>query len=852
VASKALDIALTARQGQPLAGIPYHALDSYLGKLVKKGFKVAICEQVEDPRLAKGLVKREVTRIVTPGTIMEDVLLDEKANNYLAAVFKGERRPGRPVFGLAAADVSTGDFFATEFDHFQELVSELSRIGPAECLVQRELVQNRLVTECCGSVVVDDDDWDTRAGVEALKVHFGVRDLRPFGCQDKPYGATAAAMVLGYIKQNNMGEAHITGLRGERAGRYMTLDSSTMRNLEIVRSIRDGTVDGTLLEVLDRTVTPMGGRLLRRWLVQPLVDLEPIRRRQGAVQALATDLIGLGELKEIMKGFHDMERLMSRVMYGSANARNLMAIKNSLRLIGALKGVLDEKAEALDDDGILLKELMRDLHDLGDMVELIDQAIVDEPPTSTKDGGMIRAGYSKELDELNDGVKEAREWIAGLEVREKLKTGIKTLRVKFNKVFGYYIEVSKAQSANVPEDYMRKQTLVNSERYITEELKRYEEMVLSADEKIKALELELFTDVRERIARRSGDILDNARRVAELDVLRSLADVAVHNDYVRPDVTDGTVLHIKDGRHAVIETKLPSGQFVPNDTDMDCGHDQLIILTGPNMAGKSTYMRQVALIVLMAQVGSFVPAREATIGLVDKVFTRVGASDDLTRGQSTFMVEMVETATILHTSTRRSLILLDEIGRGTATFDGLSLAWSVAEHIHNDKKLGGKTIFATHYHQLTELSKVLPRASNYQMPVREQDDELVFLRKVLPGSVDRSYGIQVAKLAGLPDPVIDRAKEVLGSLEAEELLVLEQEDEDTKVKRKKGKRRIKVKGTPRPSFTQLVLFSEDDVITEEIDTMDLGNMTPLEAMNKLHELQRKVREGKEKKVEKER
>jgi DNA mismatch repair protein MutS len=850
IASKALDIVLTSRQGIPLAGIPYHALDTYLGKLVKKGFKVAICEQVEDPKLAKGLVKREVIRIVTPGTIMEDVLLDERANNYLSAIFKGKRRSGHTVYGLAAADVSTGDFYAIEFDNFQDLVSELSRISPAECLLPRELVQNRPLTEACGSIVVEDDDWGPEAGIETLKVHFGIQNLKPFGCEDRPFAATAAAMVLGYIKQNNMGEAHITGLRTESAGRTMTLDGSTLRNLEIVQSIRDGTTDGTLLEVLDKTVTPMGSRLLRRWLVQPLLDLSRIRARQGGVEVLTNDLILLGELKDVMKGFHDMERLMSRVMYGSANARNLIALKNSLKLVGALKGLLKDKS----GDSTLLRDLADGLDELKELVGLMEQAIVDEPPVSIKEGGMIREGYSEELDRLNDGVRDAREWIAGLEGQERLRTGIKTLRVKFNKVFGYFIEVSRGQAKNVPEGYIRKQTLVNSERFITEELKKYEDMVLSADEKIKALELDLFNDIREQVAKRCGDILEDAKRVAELDVLRSLADIAVYNDYQRPEVTDGTELIIKDGRHAVIETKLRSGEFVPNDTMMDCDENQLVILTGPNMAGKSTYMRQVALIVLLAQMGSFIPAREATLGLVDKIFTRVGASDDLTRGQSTFMVEMVETATILHTSTRRSLILLDEIGRGTATFDGLSLAWSVAEHLHNDRKLGGKTIFATHYHQLTELSKVLPRAKNFQMPVKEQDDELVFLRKVIPGSVDKSYGIQVAKLAGLPHPVIDRAKEVLGSLEAEELIVLEEGDLPSPrvSKKKKGKRRIKVKGPPRPKMTQLVLFSESDVIRDEIDDLDLGNMTPLEAMNKLSELQQKVRDmkdGKDRQVE---
>jgi DNA mismatch repair protein MutS len=839
VTSKDLDIVLTARQGTPLAGIPYHALDSYLGKLVKKGHKVAICEQVEDPKLAKGLVKREVVRLVTPGTLIEDVLLDQKSNNYLSAIYIGPRPDGHHMHGIATADISTGDFFATELETLQDLQAELSRIRPAECLMPQGLMQNKALTGLCGSVTAQGEEADWAGdeggpahGEAALKEHYKVPSLQPFGCENRPCAVAAAGLVLDYIKANGMGEVHIDGLRYQTTSRYMSLDAATMRNLELVQNIRSGGPDGTLLEVLDRTVTPMGARLLKRWLLQPLLDLEELGKRHDTVEALAKDLLLISELGEVMKGFHDIERLTSKVQYGSANARNLLAIKNSLRLVGNLKGLLKGKAEAI------FQGLTEDLDELTDIVELLDRSVVDDPPTAVKDGGMVKEGYSKELDGLNASVKDARDWISGLEKREKVRTGIKTLRVGFNSVFGYYIEVSRGQADKVPQDYMRKQTLVNAERYITEELKRYEELVLSADEKIKALEFELFDQLRKKVAEVGGALLKVARAVACIDVLRSLADVAVHGNYLRPTMTDGTSLVIKDGRHPVIETRLASGEFVPNDTTMDCEDSQLIILTGPNMAGKSTYMRQVALMAILAQMGSFVPAREATIGVIDKVFTRVGASDDLARGQSTFMVEMVETATILHTSTKRSLVLLDEIGRGTATFDGLSLAWAVAEELHNNPRLGGKTIFATHYHQLTELTKVLPRAKNFHMPVKEQDDELVFLRKVLPGSVDKSYGIQVAKLAGIPHRVIDRAKEVLESLEAEELIVLEEAGTDTV---KKGGRKVRVKGPAKPSFTQLVLFSDGDKVTEELQKLDLSSMTPLEALNKLSELQKKAK-----------
>jgi DNA mismatch repair protein MutS len=844
VTSKALDIVLTARQGTPLAGIPYHALDSYLGKLVKKGFKVAICEQTEDPKLAKGLVKRDVTRVVTPGTLIEDVLLDQKSNNYLSAIHVGKRPDGHHVFGIATADVSTGDFFTTELESMQDLQAELSRIRPSECLLPQELMINKALTGLCGAVVAQKEEEEgvdgPTHGEEVLKQHLKVKSLQAFGCEGRPAAIAAAGLVLDYIMATNMGEIHIGGLRYQTTSKFMSLDSSTMRNLELLQNIRNGTTEGTLLEILDRTVTPMGARLLKRWLLQPLMDLKELSYRHDVVEAMALDLLLIGELGELMKGFHDLERLTSKVQYGSANARNLLSIKNSLRLVGNLKGLLKGRADTALKAGPLFKGLSEDLDELIEIVDLLDRTLVDEPPTAVKDGGMIKEGYSKELDGMNAAVKDARDWIAGLEKREKERTGIKTLKVGFNGIFGYYIEVSRGQSDKVPSDYMRKQTLVNAERYITEELKHYEDLVLSADEKIKALEFELFDQVRQKVANLSGSLLKVARTVAQIDVLRSLSDVAVHGNYVRPAMTDTTTLVIKDGRHPVIETKLPSGEFVPNDTTMDSDENQLIILTGPNMAGKSTYMRQVAQTVILAQMGSFVPAREATIGLVDKVFTRVGASDDLARGQSTFMVEMVETATILHTSSKRSLILLDEIGRGTATFDGLSLAWAVAEELHNNPRLGGKTIFATHYHQLTELTKVLPRARNFHMPVKEQDDELVFLRKVLPGSVDKSYGIQVAKLAGLPHKVIDRAKEVLESLEAEELVVLEEEPD----KAKKGTRKVRVKGATKPAFTQLVLFSESDKVTEELTNMDLSNMTPLEALNKLSELQRKAKEHK--------
>jgi DNA mismatch repair protein MutS len=824
--SRELDIVLTSRskgdQRVPMAGIPYHAADSYIARLIKKGFKVAICEQMEDPSVAKGLVRREVVRVITPGTVLEDSMLERKSGNYLVAV---SRSPAG--FGLSAVEVSTGEFLTMELPGEEaqvRLSGEIARLRPSECLLPRELLGDRKFASSLRSlsdmtlVQLEDEDFEHESAQKRIREYFGVPTLEGFGCEGLPMAISAAGAVLSYLDRVRKGSDFcIDSLSTYSPGEHLVLDSSSQRNLELVQSLRDGSVRGTLLEVLDLTVTAMGARLLRKWVLQPLTDTGAIQSRLGAVGELLKSGATAQEARQLLLGIHDMERLTGRASFGTASPRDLIALGGSLRLASQLRKLFEMSPSER------LGALSTALDPVEEASSAIASALIPDPPATIRDGGFIQGGHSAELDGLNASIRDAREWLAGLEVKERERTGIRSLKVGFNKVFGYYIEVTRPNLGSAASNYIRKQTMANGERFVTEELQRHESIVLSAEEKILALELKLFEELQKTVAAHGTRILATARALAELDVLRCLAEAAARNDYSEPVVDGGEAIAIRDGRHPVVERMFQPGTFVPNDTSLDCANEQMMIITGPNMAGKSTYMRQVALIVIMAQMGSFVPARSARIGVVDRVFTRVGAADDLVRGQSTFMVEMIETANILNNATRRSLVLLDEIGRGTSTFDGLSIAWSVAEYLHNEPRAGCKTLFATHYHQLTELAGTLSRVRNYHMPVKEVGEEIVFLRKVSPGSVDRSYGIQVARLAGLPRKVTERARGVLALLEA---------DNPPTRMRAKGK-----------AFSQATLFQAENLphpVLEQIRKLDLMNMTPVQALNALHELQARL------------
>lgn len=759
-AAPVLDIALTSRQHVPMCGVPYHAADSYLAKLIRAGLKVAICDQMEDPAQARGIVRREITRVVTPGTVLEENILDAQQANYLAALYQADGQ-----FGLALIDLSTGQFLAEEHLGADALRDGLRRASPAECLVpegQREDPGIRRALEASpGLHVSTGEDWtfDYDAARETLVRHFRVHSLDGFGCEGRRAVVGACGGVLHHVRDALRRHVdHVRGLRVRPGSGLLLLDEATCANLDLVPPRgRDGTA--SLLRVLDSTRTAMGGRRLREWLLQPLAEAAPIAARHDAVETLTRDRVALGSMRDALAQVRDLERLMARIGAGSGNARDLQAVGISLGALPAVQTATSGLSSAR-------------LHELGGrltaqpaLVDLIARAIVEQPPLTLRDGGLIREGYDAALDELRQAAGQGRQWLAEYQAREQQRTGIKTLKVRYNKVFGYYLEVSKGQLGNVPADYARKQTLVNAERFITPELKDYETRILGAQDKATALETDIFLRIREQVVREAAAIQAAAEAVAELDVLGALADRALALNYVRPVVTGDDIVDIRDGRHPVVECMPDAERFVPNDTLLDGTQNQLIIITGPNMAGKSTYIRQVALIVVMAQLGSFVPAKAATIGVVDRVFTRVGASDDLARGRSTFLVEMQETANILHNATSRSLIVLDEIGRGTSTFDGISIAWAVAEHLHNDARVKAKTLFATHYHELADLARTLPGVKNYNVLVREKDDHIVFLRKIVRGGADKSYGIQVARLAGLPDAVIARAKEILANLE---------------------------------------------------------------------------------------
>ncbi|MBW3015973.1 DNA mismatch repair protein MutS [Candidatus Woesearchaeota archaeon] len=756
--ARELEITLTARgKGEtraPLAGLPYHALEPYLAKLVKKGYKVAICEQLEDPKLAKGVVKRGVVRIVTPGTVVESNMLDSKSNNYLMSVSASLDR-----FGIALVDISTAEFLVAEVDSEDKLINEVTRFNPAEIIIPVSLKVNTELVKNLRSYTTSysDTHFSEKNAFSTLTEHFKTSSLHGFGIQDDKLAISAAGALLSYLKETQKTNLdYINKVRRFQSESFMLLDSSTQRNLELIRNIRDNSSKATLLSVLDRTVTPLGSRLMKKWLLRPLTDITQINKRLDAVEELAKKTLERTELRDLLKQVYDIERLISRVNYGNANPRDLIALKRSLQTLPSLKNHLNLFSSEL-------LKMIADIPDLLDVAGLIQSSIKEEPALLVREGNIIKKGYNAKLDEIREIAYSGKEWITKLEAQEKSRTGISSLRVGFNKVFGYYITVSKANLHLVPKDYMRKQTLVGAERFITPELKEKESLILGAEEKINNLEYELFQEILKKISEKTELIQDAALKISNLDVLISLANVAVSNNYVKPIVEDSRIIELRDSRHPVVETIEDS--FVPNDCFLD-NRNTLHIITGPNMAGKSTFMRQIALIQLMAQLGSFVPCTSARLGVVDRIFTRVGAYDDLTMGQSTFMVEMTETANILNNATSRSLIILDEIGRGTSTFDGISLAWSIAEYIHDNLK--AKTLFATHYHQLNKLAEKYKSVRNYNIAVKEDKDDIIFLRKIIEGGTDKSYGIQVARLAGLPIEVVERSKIIMNRLEMED------------------------------------------------------------------------------------
>jgi len=848
-ASKVLEITLTARNKSkgietPLCGFPYHAAEGYIAKLIRRGFKVAVCEQVEDPKLAKGIVKREVIRVVTPGTVLDSGLLDAKDNNYLASLY-----PAKEGFGLAFLDISTGEFIVAEIsgpDNFAELDTMLARFTPREIVLPKGHRSseglNGLLRQYTQAInTADDWTFDLATSLRVLLDHFKVASLEGFGCLGMKNGISAAGAALRYIEETQKkGLANLRRLRPFLVREHLVLDASCQRNLELVKNIYDGSSRGTLLSVLDFTVTSMGGRKLREWLLNPLMDAAAIERRLDAVADLKDDHQLRAELRTMLGSIYDLERLISRVSLGAANARDLLALKQSFTALPKINGLLSGCRSRL------ISEMIEHWDDLQDVFTYIDGAVHDDPPYTLREGRLIKKGFHAGLDELRSISTEGKGWIAGIEQRERDRTGINSLKVSYNRVFGYYIEVTRTNLANVPQDFIRKQTLANAERFITPELKEYEEKVLGAEEKILDLEHQLFQQVRESVARETVRIQDAARKLAVLDCLASLSEAAAKYGYTRPIILDSDVLVISDGRHPVLERLSAEERFIPNDTLLDCETNQLLIITGPNMAGKSTYMRQVAVITLMAQMGCYVPAREVRIGLVDRIFTRVGASDFITRGQSTFMVEMNETANILNNATDRSLIILDEIGRGTSTFDGISIAWAVAEYIHTT--LRSRTLFATHYHELTELALTMDRVRNYTVAIKEWNDQIVFLRRVVEGGADKSYGIQVARLAGLPQVVIQRAKEVLANLEQAEFNDLGEPVAASRTAPgqtgpavRRGTSRTESVDGDAQAVPQLGLFASGaGLLFKEIADLDLDAMTPLDALNKLHDLKKKA------------
>lgn len=832
IGSKELGLTLTGKDwGQneraPMCGVPFHSADSYIDKLVQKGYRVAICEQVEDPKMAKGLVKRDVIRIVTPGTVIDKDVLDENKNNYIMSIY-GDANG----YALAVCDVTTGEFQTAEFasaNAEEKLCDESARFNPAEIIVNEMFSK----TECADKIskllnikfnVADNISFSYRSAVKSICKHFGTMGIEGLGLDGKMFSACASGGLLDYLYETQKNKLeHINKIKIYSANDFMLLDANTRRNLELTETMREKNRRGSLLWVIDKTKTAMGARLLRKWVEQPLISSEDINKRLDSVGELKDDFFTREEIKEVLQTMHDFERIMSRVVYKTANAKELVALKDSLENLPRLKSIINKcKSE-------YIKEIFNELDTLDDVFSLIDKSINDDPPFSVREGGMIKQGCSNEIDTLFQAKLKGSEWIKELESNEREKTGIKTLKINFNRVFGYYIEVSKSYINQVPDGYTRKQTLANSERYTTDELNKLAELILGSDEKLVQLEYDTFCQIRESVASQVDRIQFTAYIVALVDSIQSLADVAQTQNYVKPTVNDGDILEIKDGRHPSVE-KMMADSFISNDVHLDNEDNRLLIITGPNMAGKSTYMRQTAIITLLAQIGSFVPASSAIIGVCDRIFTRVGASDDLASGQSTFMVEMNEVANILNNATKNSLLILDEIGRGTSTFDGLSIAWAVMEYIADKKQIGAKTLFATHYHELTELEGKLPGVKNYCITVQEQGEDIIFLRKIKRGGADHSYGVQVARLAGLPQKVIKRANAILKKLNAADIA------------KKTKKLAVEAKEAAEETATQVDMFNmKETQIIDEINKIDVMSLTPIQALQTLFDLQNKTK-----------
>ena len=829
-ASKELELTLTGKscgadEKAPMCGVPFHAADTYINRLVARGYKVAICEQVEDPKEAKGLVKREVIRVVTPGTNIDQLALEEGSNNYIMSLVYN-----KGVFGIASCDVSTADFFLTEVNSTRKLTDELFRFNPAEIIYHKSLYESGIdITDLaekleCSLSQLDESYFDDVLSTRELLNHFKAHSLEGLGLIDFPVGKNAAGSLLIYLKETQKSElTHLTHITPYTDGKFMLIDSSTRRNLELTETMRDKQKRGSLLWVLDKTKTAMGARQLKSFIEQPLVSVDEIIRRQDAIEEINNSLIDREELREYLSSVYDLERLITKITYQSANPRDLIAFKQSIGMLSPIKALLD------GFHSHLINDLNANIDDLKDLFVLIDSAIAEEPPISSRDGDIIKTGYNEEVDRLRAAKIDGKKWLADLEAKEREKTGIKNLKIKFNKVFGFYLEVTNSYKDLVPDYYVRKQTLANAERYYTPELKELEDSILGAEDRLNTIEYEFFKSVRDTIAGEVDRIQISAKAIATLDAIISLAVVSEKNHYVKPVINNRGVIDIKEGRHPVVEQMINADQFISNDCYLDLDTNTIAIITGPNMAGKSTYMRQVALIVLMAQIGSFVPASEATIGVVDRIFTRVGASDDLSTGQSTFMVEMNEVANILNNATSKSLLILDEIGRGTSTYDGLSIAWAVVEHIAYN--IGAKSLFATHYHELTELEGKLKGVHNYCIAVQELGEDIIFLRKIIPGGADQSYGIQVARLAGLPEEVLSRARTIVNSLNENDIAAVS----DKIALQEKMEEKLQ-------SLEGISISEADASIISDIKNLDVTKITPLEAMNILYELHNRVNE----------
>ncbi len=828
LASKELELTLTGKacgmeEKAPMCGVPFHAADSYINRLVSKGYRVAICEQVEDPKEAKGLVKREVIRVVTPGTNMDQMALDESSNNYIISLYFN-----KGIYGISCCDITTADFLLTEATDTKKVIDELYKYNPSEIIYSKSLMESDIELNgiadklSCALSFIDDSNFEESLTIKTLLTHFKVHSLEGLGLIDFPIGRVAAGALLLYLKDTQKSDlSHLTHLTPYTDGKYMLLDSATRRNLELTETIRDKQKRGSLLWVLDKTKTAMGARQLKKYIEQPLLSVDEIIKRQDAIEDMLSSVIDTEEIREYLLKIYDLERLITKITYQSANPRDLIAFKISLERLPDIKYILSHF------ESRLLKELNSKIEDLQDLYKLIDNAILEEPPISSRDGDIIKEGFNEEIDKLRKAKTQGKQWLADLEAKERETTGIKNLKVKYNKVFGFYLEVTNSYKDLVPDYYVRKQTLANAERYYTPELKELEDSILGAEDRLNLLEYEHFKKVRETIASKVNAIQSTASAIAQVDALASLATVARNNNYVRPVINNRGALDIQDGRHPVVEKLTANDQFIANDCYLDESTNTIAIITGPNMAGKSTYMRQVALIVLMAQIGSFVPAASARVGVCDRIFTRVGASDDLSTGQSTFMVEMNEVANILNNATSRSLLILDEIGRGTSTYDGLSIAWAVVEYI--SEKIGAKTLFATHYHELTELEGQISGVHNYCIAVSENGEDIVFLRKIIPGGADQSYGIQVARLAGLPEDLLKRARVIVNSLNESDIAAVS----DKITMQEKLEAKLK-------DIQSEKISAYDNEILTTIKSMDITKITPLEAINMLYDFHEKV------------